>query len=506
MSRGQRRAVAVLGHSLAALLLAQVADTGVAPQADPALASAQARELMAAGRYADAVPIYRALAASAPGNAGLQLNLGLALHLSGADREAIAPLAAARRLAPDSFPAAFFMGAARLRLGQPESALGPLQKAVRLRPDDPKARKLLADALLALERPAQAERELDALAHLTAADPAVWLALGRVYESIATRAYETLVDRGPESAEALALVAEARLDGGQPEVALALYRKALERAPAMRGLHAAIARLYRQTGHAEWAAVEDERERRQPALDCARTPLECRFVAAKHREVLSAGAGSSTPAAAYWVARSSNVLAGEAFAQLEALPASAPLHEWRAAQLRDEGRYAESAAEWRQALGFAPGDVRRRQELALTLRLDRDLAGAERVLQELLRDAPDSAGANYLLGDVLLARQQPEAAIPLLERAVRLDPRLAHARGALGRAYALVGRTQEAIPELEQALRVDEDGSLHLQLARAYQAVGRSADGERTLGAWRSLREAASPTDTAAAKPALTPP
>src|SRR6185503_10837296 len=118
--------------------------------------------------------------------------------------------------------------------------------------------------------------------------------------------------------------------------------KAIERAPSMRGLHAALARLYRETGHPDWAALEDERERRLAPPDCARTPLECRFAEAKHREVLRAAAGSSTPAAAYWVARSANVLAGEAFARLEALPASAPLFEWRAAQLRDEGRYGES--------------------------------------------------------------------------------------------------------------------------------------------------------------------
>ena len=505
MSRRRYRTASAFGRALLGLLLARPA-AAAAPQADPQAQSERARQLMAAGRYAEAVPLYRALAAAAPANAGLQLNLGMALQLSGADREAVAPLASAERLDPGSFPAAFFLGAARLRLGQAAAAVAPLQKAVRLRPDDAKARSLLAEALLATDRPSQAEPHLDTLARLTPSDPAVWLELGRTYEVIATRAFETLVGRDAESAHALALVAEARLDGGQPEAALGLYRKAIERAPAMRGLHAAVARLYRETGHLDWAALEDERERRLQAPDCVRTPLECRFAEAKHREVLRAGAGSSAPAAAYWVARSANALAGEAFARLEALPPSAPLFEWRAAQLRDEGRYAESAAEWRRALELAPGDPHRRQELAVTLRLARDLDGAERMLRELVADAPDSAAANYLLGDVLLARQQPEPSLPLLQKAVRLDPGLAHAHGALGRAYALVGREAEAIPELEKALRVDEDGSLHFQLARAYQAVGRSADAERTLGAWKSLRESAGPPDAAASKPTITPP
>ena len=505
MSRRRDQAKAALGRALLGMLLAATA-AAAAPQANPQAQAQRAKELMAGGRYAEAASLYRGLAAAAPGNAGLQLNLGMALQLSGADREALAPLAAAERLDPGSFPAAFFLGAARMRLGQPRTAVAPLSKAVRLRPDDAKARSLLAASLLATERPADAAPHLERLSRLTPDDASVWLELGRAYEAIATRAFEALVGRDPESAQALALVAEARQDGGQPEAALGLYRKAIERAPAMRGLHAAVARLYRETGHPDWAAVEDERERRLAAPDCARTPLECRFAEAKHGEVLRSGASSSAPAAAYWVARSANVLAGEAFARLEALPPSAPLSEWRAAQLRDEGRYAESAAEWRRALALAPGDPSRRQELAVTLRLARDLDGAESVLRELLRDLPDSASANYLLGDVLLARQQPEPSLPLLQKAVRLAPGLAQAHGALGRAYALVGREAEAIPELEKALRVDEDGSLHFQLARAYQAVGRSADAERALGAWRSLREGAAAPDAADAKPTLTPP
>jgi tetratricopeptide (TPR) repeat protein len=508
VSRRRDRSRSALGRALLGLLLAApaAAASQASPEADRRAEAQRARELMAAGRYAEAVPVYRTLAAAAPSHAGLQLNLGMALHLSGADREALAPLAAAERLDPASFPAAFFLGVARMQLGQAKAAVAPLSKAVRLRPDDAKARALVAEALVAAGRPADAEPHLERLSRLTPADASVWLALGRAYEAIATGAFEALVGRDPESAQALALVAEARLDGGQPEAALGLYRKAIERAPAMRGLHAALARLYRETGHPDWAALEDERERALAAPDCARTPLECRFAEAKHREVLRAGAGSRMPSASYWVARSANVLAGEAFARLEALPPSAPLHEWRAAQLRDEGRYADSAAQWRQALELAPGDPRRRQELAVTLRLARDLDGAERLLRELLRDFPDSASANYLLGDILLARQQPEPALPLLQKAVRLDPGLAHAHGALGRAYALVGREAEAIPELEKALRVDEDGSLHFQLARAYQAVGRTADAERALGAWKSLREGSAPENAAGAKPALTPP
>ena len=87
---------------------------------------------MAAGRYAEAVPIYRGLVAAMPGNPGLLLNLGMALHMSGEDAEAIGPLEAALRIQPGLLPANLFLGASNLRLGRPAAATAPLQKVLLL--------------------------------------------------------------------------------------------------------------------------------------------------------------------------------------------------------------------------------------------------------------------------------------------------------------------------------------------------------------------------------------
>ena len=487
-------------------LLALVTAVAAAPDDGTGELSARGRELMTAGRYAEAVPVYRELVAALPRNPGLLLNLGMALQLSGVSRAAVEPLAEALRLAPESFPAALFLGSARLASGQARAAIVPLQKAVKLQPDHREARSLLVDALAAEGRHAQAEPQLVALGRLAPQDASVWFRLGRTYEALASQAFDTLLERGPESAFTLALVASVRRDEGRPDAALDLYRKASERAPGMRGLHAAMAALERETGRPAQAAAEEEKERRLPPADCTQVVLECRFAEGKHQEVIAAASGSKTLAAAYWLARSSNELAGEAFRTLERLPPSAPLHEWRAGLLRDEGRYADSAAEWRQAVALQPRDVRLRQELALTLRLDHDLAAAQAALEEALREQPEAAALSYLLGDVLLARQQPEAAIAHLEKAVRLEPGLAHAQGALGRAYAMVGRAAEAVPHLEQALPADEDGSLRLQLARAYRAAGREKDAERALAEWERFRKQRADKDAAHGQPTLTPP
>src|SRR5208282_5310485 len=95
----------------------------------PALAekAQHAKELMAAGRPGEAVPIYRELVRAMPGNPGLILNLGLALDMSGDKRAAIRQYQAALNLEADFFPPLLLMGTAYLDLGQPSLAIAPLE-------------------------------------------------------------------------------------------------------------------------------------------------------------------------------------------------------------------------------------------------------------------------------------------------------------------------------------------------------------------------------------------
>jgi predicted Zn-dependent protease len=471
--------------------------------------SRQGKELMAAGRYGEAVPVYRELVKAVPGNPGLLLNLGMALHLSGKDQEAIPQFEAALRLQPDSLPAALFLGAANLGLGRSAAALAPLQRVVRRQPDNVEARSLLAQALLDLRRPAEASPHLRRLTQLAPTDPAVWFNLGQTYEELAAQSFEELLERDPESPFVLALVAGARLEEDRRSAAFHLFRRAVERAPAMRGLHAAIAEIYRATGHPDWAAVEEEKEQRLGRPDCAREALECAFAAGRHRDVVSATGASRTAEASYWRIRAYGELATQAFEKLATLPSSVHSHEWAAQVQRNARRYAEASEEWRKAIALAPGDARLLTELAITLRLNRDFAGAQRALEEALRAEPGAPQASYLLGDVLLAQDQPEKAIPLLEKSVRAEPSQPLAHGALGRAYAMVGRPAEAIPQLEKALPADVDGSLRLQLARAYQAAGKAEAARAALKDYEEFRrKAAEPEDGGDGKggPPITPP
>ena len=489
---------------LVALLL------GATPQAPPAegdlaAKSHRAKELMAAGRYADAVPVYRELVKAVPNNPGLLANLGMALHLSGQDRDAVAPLEAALRLDPQSLPASLFLGATHLRLGRAAAALAPLQKVVRLQPDNAEARSLLAEALVSLDRYLAAEPHLRRLAQSAPSDPAAWFNLGKAYEELASRTFGDLLHRDPESPYALALAADARLGRGQRSAAFRLYRQAIERGPSLRGLHAAVAAIYRAAGHPEWASIEEGKERAMPAPDCARESLECAYRDRKYHDIVAAAAASKDAARVYWLVRAYGELTAEALSHLAAMPPSVYSHEWQAEIHRNERRYAEAAEDWRQALALTPGDPRLMTELAVTLRMNQDLASAQSVLQDLLRAHPDAPQANYLMGDVLLAQDHAEQAVPYLEKAVRGAPGQLQAEASLGRAYALAGRAAEALAHLERALPADEDGSLRLQLARAYQAAGQADKAQAALADYEEFRKSAA-AESESLDAAITPP
>src|SRR5437879_11116806 len=53
---------------------------------DLALKSKRGKDLMAAGRFEEAIPVYRELVKDLPDNPGPLMNLGMALHMAGHER------------------------------------------------------------------------------------------------------------------------------------------------------------------------------------------------------------------------------------------------------------------------------------------------------------------------------------------------------------------------------------------------------------------------------------
>src|SRR2546425_4969652 len=126
---------------------------------DLAMKSQRAKEFMAQGKFAEAIPLYRELNQAVPRNAGLMLNLGMALHMSGDEKESIPQLEAAVKLDSKLAPAWLFLGAAHLQLGRTATGLEALRMVLRLEPDHRGALEMLAGALLSLDRAAESAEQ-----------------------------------------------------------------------------------------------------------------------------------------------------------------------------------------------------------------------------------------------------------------------------------------------------------------------------------------------------------
>src|SRR5256885_1964163 len=371
-----KRALA-LSFTLAVAPLAVLAQSP-----DLAAKSQHAKEFMAQGKFADAVPLYRELNQAVPNNPGLLLNLGMALQMAGDERKSIPQLEAAVKLDPQLTPAWLFLGTARVHTGQAQSGIEALKTALRLQPDHTDARVMLAGTLLSLDRAAEAAEQYQKLAEVNPASSAAWYGLGRSYELLANRAFDELQNTAPESAYWLAIIAETRLREQQYTSAFYLYRRALEKAPAMPGLHASIAEIYRRTGHADWANAEDQKERQLPAPDCNAQKLACDFRDGKFTELAAASQPAKSPDKQYWASRAYNELALQAFTRLGQLPPSAEQHELKAHIYNGQKKYSEAAAEWKEALKFLPADKQIQQQLAISLKFSQDYAEALPLFQE----------------------------------------------------------------------------------------------------------------------------
>lgn len=451
--------------------------------------SNQAQEALNSGRFDRAAELYGELVDALPEIGGIRMNLGMALYLGGNARQAVPVLEKAVSQDPNLPPAWLFLGAARLESGDPENAVAPLERYLETYPTEVRALELLAEAALLsgdLDKSLTVHRKLVESAPQS---PRAWFGLGRTFERIAEAAFNQIDERAPETAYWFALIAASRLAQQQYSSAFYFYRKALEEKPGLPGIHAALAHIYTQTDHSDWAEAELRRESQVGPPDCADSPNACLMLEGKFDQVIDrTEAPGQSPEALYWRAQAANRLAVRAFEKVDELPPSFEAHRIRADIHRNQNRHWESVREWQEALKLEPENPIAKRELALSLYLNRDYDGTLAMVRELLPGDPDSGQLNFLAGDSLLYQQKVEESIPYLEKAVKSEPDLLGAQSALGRAYMHLGEAEKAIPHLRQALPIDEDGSLLYQLALAQQRTGDRDAARKTMARYQEVR------------------
>ena len=113
-------------------------------------------------------------------------------------------------------------------------------------------------------------------------------------------------------------------------------------------------------------------------------------------------------------------------------------------------------------------------------------------LGRFLRLQPENAMANYYYG-LSLSRQEGDVdklaqAESLLEKAVRLDPKLAAAYLQLGVLYSQQGGTSKAISAYQEAIQVDgQSAEAHYRLGQIYSRAGEKLKAEAELQIYEQL-------------------
>jgi tetratricopeptide (TPR) repeat protein len=120
---------------------------------------------------------------------------------------------------------------------------------------------------------------------------------------------------------------------------------------------------------------------------------------------------------------------------------------------------------------------------------------AAQEFQAEIANNPDHAQALAYLADTNMRLGHPEAAPPLLEKAIRIDPGIELAHLDLGILYNDAGHRDDALRELKTAEKLSpNDQNVHWRLARFYQAVGKKDLAKAEFDKTRSLQKAADET------------
>ena len=462
---------------------------------------------MQKGSFDEAAVMYQELVRAVPGDAGLLMNLGMALAMGGHEAEAIGPLERAITLKPALVPAQLFLGSSYLALGDAGKAVPPLKRAVAAEPSNLEYRQLLARAYVESNRAMDAVGELRAITDLNPKLPAAWYALFHAYNDLAQEAIGSFADNAAHTGRPDLLLADALASDGRFADAYPLYRDALAVLPSMVSIHDAIARIYEQTGHQDWAAIERTKGQLSPA-QCANRQALCAFRAGRYRTSLSAAGVAKDPESRYWRARAATELTKEALDRLDKLPDSRERREVRAAIATAERRFPDAVRELKAALQFAPKDVTLVGQLGTALYLLRDYEPALAMLAPIMEQPPANEDVRVLTAysDSLLQMDRVEDAVRYLRRAFTADTSDRAASLSLARAYIRQEDFRAALPLLEWQLAGDTDGSVHVLLSRALAGLGQTEKAEAMLAKSQEIQRAAQQRAEEAGKRAITPP
>ena len=154
--------------------------------------------------------------------------------------------------------------------------------------------------------------------------------------------------------------------------------------------------------------------------------------------------------------------------------------------------HAGATQQFRAAVKANPKEPNVHFGLGYLLWTQSEYEEAAQEFQAELANVPNHLQALTYLADADLKMNYPKAALPLIERVIRMDPKVELAHLDWGILYANAGRRDDALRELKVAAKLSpNDVNVHWRLARLYQAMGRKDEADAEFHKTRSLTKAA---------------
>ena len=176
---------------------------------------------------------------------------------------------------------------------------------------------------------------------------------------------------------------------------------------------------------------------------------------------------------------------------MKSAPDSPLVIELNAENFEKQGEYQKAIAEYRILLGRLPDRPGIHYRIGtLMLLLPASPARSEEARREFeaeLKISPQSAGAEYYIGELARQANRLPEAVEHLTRATKLNPQFGDAYATLGRALLDSDKTAEAVDPLETAAKLDPDNpTVHFALGTAYRRLGRDKDAAREFALQKS--------------------
>jgi tetratricopeptide (TPR) repeat protein len=291
---------------------------------------------------------------------------------------------------------------------------------------------------------------------------------GRIAE--AEKLYRQVLEREPDSADALHLLGVAAHQSGNHEVALGLIRQAVAANPSAGDFRSNLALVLMALNRGEEAV---EAGRKSVELNPASAVAQFIFgqalgkvgrmeegVACFRRAVdlkPDFSAAMETLAGALRLLGRRDEAAGWYRRCVALNPNAAGTFKDLGATLREAGRSKEALAAYRRAVELAPDDVEALDSLGIALAQNGEIDEAMALFRRALELMPGRAEMHNNLGNVLKEQGKLQEAIAAYGQAVKLRPEVPLPHYNLGAALNEQGKLDEAVAAYKEALRLNPE-------------------------------------------------